>query len=193
VGDVSAVPYTSAGQTWWCLKTGLCPGVPAAGFPPNFTVSNNCAPRTPLTPTGKGDSILVPWTKGIPRLVAAITPPRPPVTLDCSQDSIMVLPAEYAAMRNAKRDYNAAIQRVATAHGWDVVDFDAMLQQQRAAGRVPPFPDVSAALAGGAVRFGPYFSLDGFHPAGAANRLVADSVISIVNRKYGGTIPFLGP
>jgi len=193
VADVTTIPYASAGQTWWCLKTGLCPGVPAAGFPPNFTVSNNCAPRTPLTPTAKGDSILVPWTKGIPRLVAAIRPPNPPVTLDCSQDSIMVLPAEFAAMRNAKRDYNDAIQRVATAHGWDVVDFDAMLQQQRAAGRVPPFPDLSAALSGGAVKFGPYFSLDGFHPAGPADRLIADSVIAIVNRRYGGTIPFVGP
>jgi hypothetical protein len=193
VPDVSVAPYASAGQTWWCLKTGLCPGVAAGGFPPNFTVSNNCAPRTPLTPTGKGDSILVPWTKGIPRLVAAITPPNPPVTLDCSQDSIMVLPAEYAALRNAKRDYNDAIQRVATAHGWDVVDFDAMLRERQAAGLVPLFPDLSAALTGGPVKFGPYFSLDGFHPAEPAHRLVADSVIALVNRRYGGTIPFVGP
>ena len=193
VPDVSVVPYASQGQVWWCLKTGVCPGIPAGGFPPNFQVSNTCAPRTPQTPTAKGDSILVPWTKGIPRLVATTRPPFPTVTLDCSQDSIMVTPTEFAAMRNAVRDYNEFIKGVAAAHGWDVVDLDAILQERRASGFVPPFPDLSAALAGGAVKFGPYFSLDGFHPSGAAHRLIADSVIAAVNRTYGTTIPLVGP
>jgi hypothetical protein len=192
VPDVTVVPYASFAQVWWCLKTGLCPGVAKGPFPPNFTVSNNCAPRTPLTPTGKGDSILVPWTKGIPRLVAAITPPNPPVTLDCSVDSLMILPAEYANMRNTVKSYNEIIGSVAQAHGWQVVHLDAMLQAKRIEGAIPPFPDLSAALAGGPVKFGPYFSLDGYHPAGPAHVLIADSVIATVNRTYGATIPFVG-
>jgi hypothetical protein len=193
VPDVTLSPYVSAAQTWWCLKTGQCPGVPRGPFPANFQVSNNCAPRTPLTPTAKGDSILVPWTKGIPRLVAALTNPGATVTLDCSQDSIMVLPEEYAALRNAKVAYNNIITSTAAARGHGVVDYDAMLQEKRAQGLVPPFPDLSAALTGGPVKFGPYFSLDGFHPSGATHRLIADSVISVTNRLFGTTIPLVGP
>jgi hypothetical protein len=37
VADVASIPYASGGATYWCLKTGLCPGVPAAGFPVTFT------------------------------------------------------------------------------------------------------------------------------------------------------------
>ena len=193
IPDVTVAPYASAAQTWWCLKTGACPGVPLGPFPANFQVSNNCAPRTPATPTAKGDSILVPWTKGIPRLVAALRSPGTPVTLDCSQDSIMVLPEEYAALRNAKIAYNDVINGVAAARGYGVVDLDALLQEKRAQGFVPLFPDLSAALAGGPVKFGPYFSLDGFHPAAAAHRLIADSVIATSNRLFGTTLPLVGP
>lgn len=193
VPDVTVIPYASRGQTWWCLKTGQCPGVPAGGFPPNFQVSNSCAPRTPLTPTAKGDSILVPWTKGIPRLVAAITPPFPAVTLDCSQDTVVVTPSEYATMRQARAAYNDFIEQLAAERGWALVDLDAILQERVLLGQVPPFPDLSLALTGGPVRFGPFFSLDGFHPAGPAHRLVADSTIATINRAYGTTIPLVGP
>ena len=132
VPDVTLAPYASAAQTWWCLKTGACPGVPRGPFPANFQVSNNCAPRTPLTPTAKGDSILVPWTKGIPRLVAALRAPTATITLDCSQDSIMVLPEEFAALRNAKVAYNDIIAGVAASRGYGLVDLDAMLREKRA-------------------------------------------------------------
>ena len=193
VPDVTVAPYASAGQTWWCLKTGACPGVPLGPFPTNFQVSNTCAPRTPVTPTAKGDSILVPWTKGIPRLVTALRNPTVTVTLDCSQDSLVVVPEEFAALRNAQVAYNGIIIGVAAERGYGIVDFAAMLQGIRAQGLVPPFPDLSAALAGGPVKFGPYFSLDGFHPAAAAHRLVADSVIAVSNRLFGTTVPQVGP
>jgi hypothetical protein len=70
VADVSVIPYASRGATYWCLKTGFCPGVPAAPFPPNFTVDISCAPSGAV-PTSSGELILVPWPVGVPKIAAA--------------------------------------------------------------------------------------------------------------------------
>ena len=56
-------------------------------------------------------------------------------------------------------------------------------------GAIPPFPDLSTALAGGSVGFGPYFSLDGVHPSSLAHQLVADLLASAVNQRFDTSIP----
>jgi len=56
-------------------------------------------------------------------------------------------------------------------------------------GQIPPFPDLSAALGGGNVGFGPFFSLDGVHPSTLAHQAIADSVASVINQKYSTTLP----
>ena len=101
----------------------------------------------------------------------------------------MVTAAEYAVLRNSVLGFNQYIQSQATARGFAFVDVNPPLLQAVGAGAIPAFPDLSQALSGGNIGFGPYFSLDGVHPSTVAHRLVADSVASAINQKYGSTLP----
>jgi lysophospholipase L1-like esterase len=190
VTDVSVFPYTSRGATYWCLKTGLCPGVPAAPFPPNFGVDVSCAPSGAV-PTSRGEFTLVPWPVGIPKIAAAAQGAPagiPQTTLNCLTDPV-VDSTELANMQAAVAGYNAFISSEATARGMAYVDVNAPLLALVATGAIPPFPDLSVALTGGSVLFGPYFTLDGVHPSTLAHQLVADSLASAVNQKFGTQIP----
>jgi lysophospholipase L1-like esterase len=186
VADVSVIPYASRGATYWCIKNLPACGVFPAAFPPTFTVNNNCAPDAAI-PGSKGDSVLVPWPIGVPRIAAAAAGSN--TTIDCSVDTDVVTATEYAGLRNAVAGYNAFIQSEATARGFAYLDVNIALGAAVIAGVIPPFPDLSAALGGGNVGFGPFFSLDGVHPSTVAHRVVADSVASVINQKYGTTLP----
>ncbi|HWA57641.1 MAG TPA: SGNH/GDSL hydrolase family protein [Gemmatimonadales bacterium] len=198
VPDVTVIPFASKGATYWCLRTGACPGVPQQ-LPPALTVANNCAPAAAV-PGAKGDSTLIPWTKGLPRIAAAAQ--GAPQTIDCSVDSVVVTQSEYANMRNAVVAFNATVQAQAAAHNWAVVDLNAILQGALANGTIPSFPDISRATTGGAVTFQGFtpqgarldpslslFSLDGFHPSTLAHRTLADALAGAINAKYGTTLP----
>lgn len=185
VADISVIPYASRGSIYWCIKNSAC-GFPTPPLPPTFTVNDNCAPNAAI-PGSKGDSVLVPWPIGVPRIAAAAAGAN--TTIDCSVDTDVVTPVEYAALRNAVAGYNAFIQAEATARGFAYLDVNVGLGALVVAGQIPPFPDLSAALGGGNVGFGPFFSLDGVHPSTAAHRIVADSVASVINQKYGTTLP----
>jgi hypothetical protein len=187
VADVSVIPYASLGATYWCIKNQPACGVFPAAFPAAFTVNNNCAPMVTGIPGAVGDSVLVPWPIGVPRIAAAAQ--GQPTTLDCSFDTDVVTPVEYLGLKTAVAGYNAFIQAEATARGFAYVDVNSPLAAAVIAGQIPPFPDLSQALAGGNVNFGPLFSLDGVHPSSLAHRLVADSVASAINQKYGTTLP----
>jgi hypothetical protein len=95
VVDVTNIPYTSTGATIWCLKTGAC-GAPAAPFPATFIVLTNCAPNAAVV-TSFGDSVLVPWSKFVPLIGAAAAGATD--TLDCTVDTKVVTPTEYAERR----------------------------------------------------------------------------------------------
>jgi lysophospholipase L1-like esterase len=202
VGDVASIPYATSGAVYWCLKTGAC-GVPAAGFPAQFSVALNCAPSGAV-PTSNGESVLVPWPVGIAKLAAAEA--NVPTTLDCSVDNEVVLPAELANLQAAVQGYNAFISAQAQQRNWAYVDLNPTLLAAKAepstAGQFPKianFPCLPGKPCGGAttplpnILFGTYYSLDGVHPSATAHRVIADSVISAVNRTYGTSIPFAGP
>ena len=202
VVDVASIPFASTGALYWCLKTGGCPPVPAAGFPAQFSVNANCAPKA-VFPTSNGDSVLVPWTVGVSKLFAA---QAGPATLDCSVDNEVVLPAEFKAMREAVAGYNAFISSQAQARGWAFVDITAALLAAKAETPTPGqqpkiavFPCLPGGPCGGTVNatpnvvFGQYFSLDGVHPSAAAHRVITNLVIDAVNENYGTTIPTLAP
>ncbi len=203
VEDVTSIPYSTPGSVYWCLKTGLCPGVPQAAFPPKFTVNNNCAPKA-ANPLANGDSVLVPWIVGVPLIAAALGGATD--TLDCSVDAAVVLPGEFKNLRNAVLGYNTYIAAQAQQRGWAYVDVNTPLQAYRNAAPVagqPPLITIFPCLPGGPcggttdatpnVVFGTYFTLDGVHPSAAAHRVIADSLISAVNTTYGTKIPFAGP
>ena len=187
VADVAATPYVSTGTLYFCLKNGVCPGVPQAAFPPNFTVNPNCAPAAL---GGVGDGTLIPWTVGVVRILRAAQ--GLPGSVDCSVDADVVTAAEHDNIHAAVTGYNAFIQGQAAARGWPYIDINAMLLAYRAQGMIPQFPTLPT-VPGQSVTFGPLFSLDGVHPSSAAHRIIADSLISAVNRTYGTSIPFAGP
>jgi hypothetical protein len=187
--DVTNIPYASSGATYWCLKTGACPGIPAAGFPATFAVSLNCAPSAAI-PTAHGDSVLVPWTVGVPLLSAASLGASD--TLDCSIDAQVVTPTEFAALRNAVAADNAHIQSVAAANGWAYFDPNPTLAALRAdPTKVAPFPSLpgTAGNPTANVLFGSMFTLDGVHPSAAAHKLIADSLAATINAAYGTSLP----
>jgi len=187
IPDVTQIPYTSRGSVYWCLKTGLCPGVPVQ-LPANYTVDNNCAPGAAV-PGAKGDSILVPWTIGVAGLLRASSPPFTPFTLDCSNTDQVVTPEEFAYVRTTTEQMNQLIRATAAQHGWALVEAGEVFATL--APGIPPFPDLSAVATGGSINFGPYFSLDGFHPSSATHRVIADAMIQQVNEIYGTQIPAL--
>lgn len=188
IPDVTQIPYTSRGSTYWCLKTGLCPGVPVQ-FPATVTVSNNCAPNAAI-PGSKGDSVLVPWTIGVAGLLRASSPPFTPFALDCSNTLQVVTPAEYAYVRNTTDQMNTLIRTQATQRGWALVEAGEIFAQLQVQGTgIPPFPSLAAVPTGGSINFGDWFSLDGFHPSSATHRVVADSMIAVVNRFFTTQIP----
>lgn len=184
VPDVTAIPFASLGAIWYCLKNGGCP----APFPPQnpqfaaiptFTVDANCAPPG-------GAQVLVPWTKGVAKLGAALQ--GVPSAIDCSVDNEVILPAELQGMVQAVAAYNQHISQVAQAEGWGFFDIDATLKNLVGTA-VPVFPDLTNVPTGGSVGFGPLFSLDGVHPSTLAQRAFADSLAEITNRKYGTNLP----
>ncbi|HEV2291104.1 MAG TPA: SGNH/GDSL hydrolase family protein [Gemmatimonadales bacterium] len=187
VPDVTNIPYASAGHLYFCLcanAAGAC-GVPAA-LPPKFYVNPNCGVYAAL-PT---DSILVPWTVGVPLIAAAAAGVSD--TLDCSVDTKVVTPAEFAGLRAAVAADNAKIIAVATTKGWGYLDPNPTLAALKAdPTKVAPFPSLpgSPGNAGPNVLFGSMFTLDGVHPSAAAHKILADSLIATINAKFGTSVP----
>jgi lysophospholipase L1-like esterase len=191
VVDVGLIPYASTGATYWCIKNQpACGFVTPAPFPAAFSVALNCAPKAAV-PTSNGDSVLVPWVVGVPKLAAAQL--GAPTTLDCSVDNEVVLPSEYKNLRDAVQGYNTFISAQAQTRGWAYVDINALAAYRADPTKIASFPQLPAGPAQPNVLFGTFFSLDGVHPSGAFHRVFADSIISAVNQTYGTTIPFAGP
>ena len=185
VGNITLIPYASLGQTYWCLKTGACPGVAQAPFPPIFTVDISCSPSA-VGAGGMGESILVPWTVGIVQILTAAQ--GLPQTLDCTDDSQVATPSEVAAMQAAVTGYNGFIAAQAASRGYAYFDITPPLIDAVVNGLIPPFPNIPADAPLSPLTFGPLFTLDGVHPSSEAHRLFADSLISVVNQTFGTTI-----
>lgn len=189
VADVTVIPYASRAAIWYCLKNGGCPpplppqNATLAAIP-TFTVNVNCAP---IPPAGGGLAILVPWSIGLTKVNTAAN--GTPASIDCSVDNEVVTTAELVGLATAVGQFNAHIQAQATARGMAYLDANATLGALVANGSIPPFPNIAPALAGGAVTFGPYFTLDGVHPSSLAHELIADSLASIINQKFGTSLP----
>ena len=97
--------------------------------------------------------------------------------------------AEQATIAATVLAYNQAIAAEASERGWAFYDPNIALQQLKLSGAIPQVPN----LASETQPFGPYISLDGVHPSGAAHRLVANGVIEAINATYGTSIPALTP
>ena len=92
-------------------------------------------------------------------------------------------------MQSAVTAFNAHIAAEASARGYAFFDVNPPLGALMAAGTIPSFPNVAPALQGQSVDFGTIFSLDGVHPSSLAHQLLADSIASAINQKYGTALP----
>jgi lysophospholipase L1-like esterase len=191
VADVGLIPYASSGATYWCIKNQpACGFTTPTPFPGTFQVALNCAPKAAVPPSN-GDSVLVPWVVGVPKLAAAKAGAT--TTLDCSVDTEVVLPSEYKTLRTAVAGYNAYISAQAQQRGWAYVDINGLVAYKADPTKIASFPILPTPPSQPNVLFGSYYTLDGVHPSAAFHRVFTDSIISAVNRTYGTTIPFAGP
>lgn len=184
VANVTAIPFFSAGATYWAIDNGLVPG---SSFPPTFTVENNCAPIATGIPGARGDSTLVPFPYG--GLLLATAQAGGPATLSCA-DTVprVVVPAELRALTAAVAAYNAFISTQASSRAWAYWDPNTALDSLRGVpGQVASFPAFGAACS--ANPFGLALSCDGVHPSSAVHTVIARHVISEINTHYGTAIP----
>ena len=172
VANVTAIPYFSQGQVYFALKA-------ANQLPPSLTVGAACAPRGL---GGQGDSVLVPFPFGIPKVARAFA--GSPETLLCTEQET-VQPRELALMAAASNAYNAYISSQATARGYAYVDPNALFAALAGdTSQVAPFP----ALTGPASvtrPFGLAFSRDGVHPSASTHKLAANAMMQAINATYG--------
>lgn len=196
VANVTRIPFFSRGTTYFAIKAGLVPG---AAFPPNFVVAANCAPP-------RGDSVLVPFPYGLPKIDSAAGNPAGTYTLDCAVPQVVV-PQELVRLVTAVTGYNAHISGAASARGWAYLDPNPIFDSVAAAGSIPAFP--FARNAAGAINpcagtaasagppplpatpppFGLLFSCDGVHPSATTHRLLARHVRDEINTTYSTAIP----
>ena len=187
VGNVTDVPFFSAGAIYWAIKNKAA--LPDT-FPTLFTVSANCAPGgTPGIPGARGDTVLVPFPYGAALLVAASPPNNQPRNLDCSDSVVaIVTPPELRRLVGAFLAYNAHIAAQATAHQWAYLDPNPTLDSLRTvATAVRPFPRLGQPCS--ANPFGTAFSCDGVHPSAASQKLIAQKLREAINAAYSTAIP----
>jgi hypothetical protein len=184
VANVTAIPYFSAGATYWAIKNHLAP---PDSFPTLFTVSNNCAPIATGIPGARGDSVLVPFPYGAALLGAAQL--GAPSNLDCADTvAAVVVPAELVKLVTAVTAYNTYISGQATARGWAYLNPNTTLDSLRTVPTaVRPFP---ALLQPCSVNpFGTAFSCDAVHPSASTHRLIAQKLRLAINAAYTTAIP----
>ena len=184
VANVTAIPFFSAGATYWAIDNGLVPG---SAFPPTFVVDNNCAPIASGIPGARGDSTLVPFPYGA--VLVATAQAGAPATLSCA-DTIprVVVPAELRRLVSAVTAYNAFISSTAATRSWTYYDPNPSLDSLRTvATAVRPFPLLGQPCT--ANPFGTAFSCDAVHPSAATHKLIANKLRVAINSAYGTAIP----
>jgi hypothetical protein len=189
VASVTLIPYLTKGSKFYNVKYAgdSIPGTDAASkqFPANFLVDPNCAPP-------RGDSIFVPFRRGAAVVAFARANPATTVGVDCN-DIHNVSPAEFVNIFNAVQQHNVMIAAEAGTRGYVFADPNEVLAAVSAA--IPAFPNIptvppSPAFAAAATTpFGTYFSLDGVHPSTTAHKLIANSLVTIINGAYGTSLP----
>ena len=100
-------------------------------------------------------------------------------------DFFVVDMTEKTLLSAAVLQYNTYIKAKADTMGFAYYDPNETLLAVKNAGGIPAFPN----LASPTQPFGPYFSLDGVHPARLGHRTIADDLILAINAEYGTTLP----
>lgn len=210
IPNVTTIPFLTRASVLFCLKNGpaVCgPTSPPATLPfsaPTFTITASCAPNAG---GGIGDGYLVSFP-ALGAMVASVTAGLS-AKIDCLNDSALVgtaasplvpvapagpttNPTELAAIQARVTALNGAIQTLATARGYALVDINTALAAipgctaPGQANCIPPVPNFANPTPGNL--FGTLFSLDGVHPTRAGHRLLAQAFAAQINTTFGTSI-----
>ena len=181
VADVTQIPYASLGAVYLQLKLTKLAALPS------FQVSPDCAPSAS---GGVGDSSLVPFFYGLGLIAAAqANPAGGPFTLDCVADDKVITKPEFLKLHNSVVAFNAYISAQATARGYAFFDPNTALGLLKAdTTQVAFFPHAPPDPRATTAPFGTAFSFDGVHPSATTHKLVANTLITVINAKYGTSL-----
>lgn len=202
VPGITSLPYFTRASALYCLNTGSCPGVPATPpfNSPLFNISASCAP-TGLPGGGPGDTYLLtfPATGAVVNTLAAARAAK----VDCTNDSTLVAvagppavptaragetinPTEYATISASVTSFNAAIDTLAKARGYALVNANAALAALPTCtpGQTTPCLPFVPNFSTPSTLFGPVFSLDGIHPNKAGHRIIAQLFAAAINTTF---------
>jgi lysophospholipase L1-like esterase len=152
-------------------------------------ISQAAGQTVTILPNCTGSASLVSVPQLIPLIRSGAHPPliscQPGVVPGTLVGDLFVLDAtEQATLGAAIAAYNAYIQTKAAAIGFGYYDPNVSFAALKAAGAIPPFPNLASTNQ----TFGTYFSLDGVHPSAAAHKLIANELIGVINAKYGTSL-----
>jgi lysophospholipase L1-like esterase len=176
VVKVSGVPILSTGDT--LSKSTATRAFINAATGKTVTLDPNCTGSTSLL--------------NIPLLVQNIRSGAHPAYISCVKnapapglgDTFVLDDAEQTTLNAAIDGYNNYIAAKATAIGFAYFDPNPVLAAQRATNAIPRLPNFTGPTAA-TTAYGSLISLDGIHPAAAGHVLIGNSIIGVINAKYG--------
>ena len=182
VADVTQIPYASLGQVYLAAKLKAPLDTIAS-----FVVDPSCAPSSL---GGVGDSSLVPFFYGLGLIQAAMANHTGgPFVLNCGTDDLVITKPEFLKLHNSVLAFNAYISAQAAARGYAYFDPNVALAQLKAdTTQVALFPHAPPDPRATTAPFGTAFSFDGVHPSAATHKLVANTLITVINAKYGTSL-----
>jgi lysophospholipase L1-like esterase len=176
VAQVAYLPSMSAGGLIFASPAAQAGISAGAGKP--VAVLANCS----------GSASLI----NVPQIIMAIRAGTHPAVISCAPgalpapvgDVFVLDPQEQATLSATITAYNDYIEAKAAELGFGYWDPNELFAAKRASGEIPPFPN----LASPTETFGPFISLDGVHPSGAAHVLIANALIDVINTTYGTSL-----
>jgi lysophospholipase L1-like esterase len=172
----SSIPLMSSGALIFASPAAQGALAAVAGKP--VAVNPNCAGSTALITTPLLLNLIK--ANGIAAQISCQSGVDP---LDPRVGNLFVLdPTEGVALAAAINGYNNYIKSKADAIGFGYWDPNPTLTGLPAAQKFP-FPSFATTNT-----FGTAFSLDGVHPSAEGQKLIANSLIAVINTKYGTTL-----
>ncbi|HEX7938711.1 MAG TPA: SGNH/GDSL hydrolase family protein [Gemmatimonadaceae bacterium] len=105
-------------------------------------------------------------------------------------DVLVMDSTEQKIVSDAVAGYNGYLSTKANTLGWAYYDPNVDLATLRTAGTVVrPVPNATGGVFSATAPFGTGMSLDGVHPNAAVHLIIANSIITAINAKYGTTLP----
>jgi hypothetical protein len=210
IPDVTTIPFfttigpmfaESAPWRYFASKglPGFCYGHHEAGATGIADSSDLANLRVLITLQGQGALAFIGDTTGAYYTVNHITVPQGVITqypfglvpYNPFPDQFVLDPSEIQTAATAVAAFNTTISTVASAKGFGLVDINAVfnnifLQSVMHGGLTYSGVEFTAFFISGGL-----FSLDGVHPTGQGQGLIADEFLKVINAKFGAAYPLI--